>query len=67
MREFRVGDIIRCDNTGEIHEVIGCGTRDELTPLAGVKLLGNVVIVKDKDGKKWALNDWEIELVKEAK
>lgn len=60
---MKPGDLIKSDLDGKIYSVVKFGTRDELDPLPGVKLIGNAVIAIDETGQKILLYEWEWEKV----
>lgn len=61
MDKFNPGDIVISDLDGNEYEVIKFDSRNNLEPLPGVNLVGNGLIVKDSDGKKQLLYEWEVE------
>lgn len=58
---MKIGDKVLFDD--EVYTVIKCGPRDELTPLPGVALLGDAVVI-EKDGKKMLVYDSDVEEIK---
>lgn len=57
---MKPGDKIISDLDGLEYEVVQFGDRNDLEPLQGVKLCGNMVIVQDEQGNKQVLYEWEV-------
>jgi hypothetical protein len=55
---MKPGDIVSFD--GEDYKVINFGPRNQLTPIPGVVLIGNAVII-EKDGKKILVYEWDLD------
>ena len=61
MSNFSVGDLVLCDN--KEYRIIGFGPRNELDPLPGVNLIGNMALLSRPDEVEFWAYEWELEPV----
>lgn len=62
LSDFKVKDLVLYDN--KEYKIIAFGPRNELKPLLGVNLIGNIALLTRPDGMDciWAF-EWELEKV----
>lgn len=46
---------------GEPHKIIKVGSRNELSPLPGVTLIGDAVVIQNSKGEKFLVYDFDLE------
>lgn len=66
MDEFKVGERVTCDLDGMDYNIVQIGSRNDLEPLEGVKLVGDCIVLENDYGKRIVVYAWEVTKLKEA-
>ena len=63
MEQFSVGETVKCDLDGRTYSIVWIKDRNQVeksNPEKPPKLIGNVVLLEDKEGNKVHVYEWEI-------